>query len=687
MSIRRSVRLLPGIALLPLLSMACGESSGGGGDASTGPDATVGPEITQVIVGSAGGGATAEGVVTFGHPFGSGHAPESVVAEIDGQGVPTQVDVKRRHDDSSVRHAVISVALPALAAGEEITVVLMQSSGTPPGGGLTVAEALAGGFDAVIEVTEGGTTWQARASDLLQANTYDRWLDGSLVTLLRAAGPLMEGANEHPALWVLLDVTFQGPDAARVSFTLENAFHDTPGDRTYDVRILSGAANTVVFERTAVTHFHHSRWRHVHHWGAAVSRYHMRPDLDYLADVGVIPRYNPSVVISQQTLDQQWSNWTGSNTDILGNGIVEDYFPTTGGRGDIGPLPRWTATALISGDASAFAVMTGVGDLAGSFSVHYRDRGTGRAISIDDYPTITLNSSAAQWSDPEDRLPDCDPCSSPYTVDGAHQPSLTFVPYMLTGDPYYLDELYFWVSYNFIQQNFDYRGDDLGYLHRQQVRAQAWTLRTLAHTAWIAPDDHPETATLDQKVLNNLTWYQDNGVDSNPFGWWGQQSNWGSDGGRPDDNMDPDVRYYTSPWQSDFLIWAIDLVHSLGYAGAAPIRDWLAGYVVGRFTNGPDFNPYDGAPYHLAVISISGDPYDTWSTVWQMSFAGRQDPPPTSLPSASCALCYPAIARVALAAALHGGVTDAQTAYDFVDAELAPYADEYNVDPTWAIVP
>ena len=48
------------------------------------------------------------------------------------------------------------------------------------------------------------------------------------------------------------------------------------------------------------------------------------------------------------------------------------------------------------------------------------------------------------------------------------------------------------------------------------------------------------------------------------------------------------------------------------------------------------------------MTSVSGARYDSWAAIWQMSFANRPDPPPTELPSASCALCYPAIARVAL---------------------------------------
>jgi len=496
----------------------------------------------------------------------------------------------------------------------------------------------------------------------------------------------MRDGDAHPALWMLADVTFFGPERARVSIVLENTFLDTPGDLVYDAAITSGGDEEVVFEASDITHYHHARWRQVHEWGA-VPRLRVHHDAAYLADAGVIPRYDPDVVVTEDALSRQYESWNGSNTEIMGNGLIRAYFPGTGGRPDIGPLPTWTALALTANDARADEVMLGLGDLAGSFSVHYRDRSTGRPISIDDFPTVTLIAAAARWSDDEDKLPICDSCTSPYTVDTAHQPSLAFVPYLLTGDPYFLDELYFWASYNFISQNFEYRGKALGLFHREQVRGQAWSLRTLFHAAWIATEGDPERTMLAAKVANNLDWYRDNAVDSNPLGWWGAQSNSGTDGGRLDRNMDETVRYYTSPWQSDFLTWAFDQGVAMGWDDAEPIRDWLAGYAVGRFTNGPGFNPNDGSPYHLAVSNVSGDQYSDWATVWQMSFANRAGDPPETLPSVNCAFCYPANARVALTAAIHGSLADSAEAYDFVDEGLAPHKELFSSDPTWAIVP
>jgi hypothetical protein len=41
-----------------------------------------------------------------------------------------------------------------------------------------------------------------------------------------------------------------------------------------------------------------------------------------------------------------------------------------------------------------------------------------------------------------------------------------------------------------------------------QVRGQAWTLRTLAEAAYITPDNDPQKANFTAMVNNNIDWYE-----------------------------------------------------------------------------------------------------------------------------------------------------------------------------------
>ena len=77
--------------------------------------------------------------------------------------------------------------------------------------------------------------------------------------------------------------------------------------------------------------------------------------------------------------------------------------------------------------------------------------------------------------------------ATPYKNDTAHQPSLAYLPYLLTGEYYFLEELHFWATSNSLETDPGNRGYEKGLIHWQQVRGQAWSLRTLGHAAYITP--------------------------------------------------------------------------------------------------------------------------------------------------------------------------------------------------------
>jgi hypothetical protein len=103
----------------------------------------------------------------------------------------------------------------------------------------------------------------------------------------------------------------------------------------------------------------------------------------------------------------------------------------------------------------------------GSLPDHWVDPDTGRIYSIVDHPTGTAHKNPAFTTD------------SPILLDGAHYPSLCFVPYLATGDRYYLEEVQFAANYHLWSMNPEYRGRDQGFLYTGETRAYAWGLRDL----------------------------------------------------------------------------------------------------------------------------------------------------------------------------------------------------------------
>ena len=111
---------------------------------------------------------------------------------------------------------------------------------------------------------------------------------------------------------------------------------------------------------------------------------------------------------------------------------------------------------------------------------HMRDEHTGAPVDLDTY------SEMSWYYDPAVGKPHIDTVKCDVVLDDAHQPALAFLPYLLTGDPYHLEDLQFAANWN--------RGVNPPYLRLNvgQVRAFAWSRRTLAQAAKVTPEKVPK---------------------------------------------------------------------------------------------------------------------------------------------------------------------------------------------------
>src|SRR5262249_28373135 len=124
-------------------------------------------------------------------------------------------------------------------------------------------------------------------------------------------------------------------------------------------------------------------------------------------------------------------------------------------------------------------------------------------LSITARPTVFLHSGNSyinyQYTDPADKIvPIGSMSDGGWIADVAHQPDYFSPVYTLTGDYFYLEELYFWAAWRAASTNwtnaYPYgRGPtgDTGGIY-DEVRGDAWTLRNRAQTAFLAPDGIPE---------------------------------------------------------------------------------------------------------------------------------------------------------------------------------------------------
>lgn len=635
--------------------------------------------------------------VTFGQVFKRGDVlpTNSVIGKLaDGTTVPLQMDVKATHPDGSVRHAVLSALLPSLAPGETRTVSIGKKAALSLLATSTPASMLNAGFTSKVSLTLNNQVYSASADELLKTTAYKTWLTGAISNEWIVSAPLKTTAGVvHPHLTARFAVRwYNAIKKARVDVTIENAwaYEAAPQNFTYDAAVLVGGQK--VYEKAALIHFHHARWRKLFWWGDA-PQVHIRHNAAYLINTRAVPNYDQSVVVSEGALAALRYNWTGPSTEPMGTGAAEPYMPNTGGRRDIGLLPGWSAMYLLSMDKRAKDVMLGSADLAGSWSSHFRDKVSDRPISVRDYPYMTLLGRSSDTFNPATRkfeaFPDCaqaNGCNTPNTADTAHQPNFAYLPYLITGDYYYLEELQFWAMYNEFSSNPYYREHELGLIHLDQVRAQGWSLRTLSEAAYITPDKDPLKTHFNFFLDNNLDWYNKAYVVNTPSNVLGF--------------ILYGVDTIMAPWQDDFFTSAVGHTVEMGFGKAASLLAFKAKFPIDRMT-GEGACWIDAAIYHLTVRdSITGPYYKTIGEAYRAShttdfnamecggsaMAANMQLQVGEMPGYSFSPTgYPSNMQPALAyAADAGGIQGAKAWAVFVSRSVKP---KYSEEPQFAIVP
>src|SRR3990167_5428984 len=467
-----------------------------------------GTAITSVDVTNTSGTTLTNIPVTFAQPFKVGDVPVSATLYArtsSGVALNLQVDKKASNADGSLRHAIFTTRLPSLAPNGSEKIILSASTGGISNAPVSSTDVLNTSYDATVTLTLGGTVYTASARTLLQANPTKKWIEGYEATEWILSSPLKTASGvAHPHLTARFNVrAYKGMDAIQTDVVIENdwAYEPGPQNFTYDVSV-NIPGKGIVYSKSALTHYHHARWHKTFWWGTEPT-IRIAHDSAYLIATGAVPNYDQSVKVPSVALSNTASQWTGAITQPMGSGFLEQYMGTPGSRWEIGPLPQWTAQYILSMDPGVKTATLGNGDVAGSWPVHYRDKVTDLPVSLIDHPNMTILADGHGFDD----FPACSNCGTPTTPDSAHQPSLAYVPYLVTGDYYYLEELQFWADWNIFRSNPDYRGGNQGLVNWEEVRGQSWSLRTLAQTAYITPDSSAMKKYFVDRTNYNISWY------------------------------------------------------------------------------------------------------------------------------------------------------------------------------------
>ena len=656
-----------------------------------GPFACATDAITCVEVTGTATVTQASVPVTFGQPFRAGdwqHTTQGLVAKVDGVAVPLQTDEISSHRDGSARFAVLSAQLNNLQPGQSKIINLYtgtktSSSPNVPANPDWNLELEAQVFDANGNVV-ATLVAQPQAQLAAQiASGSGRRLAGAVATEYTVALPFKDKATgtQHPHLTARLHTRLvDGGQRIRTDVVMENTrtWTANPGNITYSFAVKRNGST--IYTQPKFTHYHHARWHKVLWTGASAEpQARVRHNMPYFMASKAVWNYNLNLQVPETVLAGQYALLAQKRQDQaalgpMGNAFLTPYFPTTGGRQEIGPLPRWTAQYLVSQDPRMLEVMLANADAAASVPVHYRDDSTALPLDLDRYPKVAVRIGTSSPA-----LPAVVDGATIWSVDIAHQGSFAFVPYLVTGDAFYQEEAAFWAAWNMAANNPSYRGYGAGLIHPEQLRGQAWALRSIRDAALFLPDTHPHKSYFQNRLNNNLNWYIDTFVN-NPDAT--AQSPLGA-------IQKPDDKSVTGPWQNDFMGIIFAQMVEDGEPLAKPTLDWFGKFNVGRFLNEPaGFCTANAAGYYWKIRDINGNFITTWKALYEANYPGQSCTSTTAIDGyPDGAVGYAAGARASLATAIDAGVANASTAYARWLTFTPKIDNAFNSDPTWAIVP
>jgi hypothetical protein len=343
----------------------------------------------------------------------------------------------------------------------------------------------------------------------------------------------------------------------------------------YHVTIERGGR--AVYAADIPQHFWFSRWR----WQSKPRP--VREKIENLITARLLPHYDASD-LGEYSRDNKPHAY--SPMSLAG---VDAAMGSTGERPDIGPVTGWQADYICCG--TNLATVMAQAEASGTIPWHFRDRQTSAPLDVIAYKRAS--AYAASVGSPFIPTTKCVIDGIPINADTGHQPALNYLPFLLTGDPYYLEELQFQVTANVVNCPPSYRFSQYG-------RYLAWTLRTAGQAARITPGSVPawlKPQAYFQQILDDYrAWVMLCATDTadpvhavlRSISSGGSQSGPGSPAGS-----------YCSPWQDSFLSFVIGWLVWMGHTEWRDALIWAIGSDIQRTNASSGWPRSHPTPYEI----------------------------------------------------------------------------------------
>ncbi|NUM37036.1 MAG: hypothetical protein HUU50_21045, partial [Candidatus Brocadiae bacterium] len=566
--------------------------------------------------------------VQIARPFLKGEIPQFPQVYIDGSPLFTQADVKCRWEDGSVKHAVLSFIAPVIKTPRSKITFRDQKTGNNDGFESKENMLIHYNFDACMQVKVDEEPQKISAREILKSGHFTYWQKGAVCTSVIIADHSEKRSYDT------------GSDVSR---SFRPVFHATfwPSIKKFKVRFIGEIGNSIalqdqfyeleltlgyrspksIYRKEIVQHHAMSRWTKEFWSGDALPKIEIDHNLRYLVATRFVPNYDANKKIPEPILEEYYTSWLSSEKNLFGEGNWAKYMPGTGGRWDIGPYPDWVVYWLYTGDNRMWEMAVGNANLAAAWPMHLREGkaglffdsekkidALGKVISIQARPSIFLPRFSFTHTTNEDRInPVKELKDHGWIPDHAHQPDPYSVLYMLTGDFWYLEQMYFWASWSAAAHN---GGPEVWYGRgpagcggiQGEIRGEAWVFRSRVRTAFLAPDGSEEKAYFAKLIEDAIAiWEGQRNITGtsyeNTAQWkWGNtigKGMWeGSDipalhfwqrGNAAhvnDESVDSNTTLEAiAPWQLNFMMFSLGHARELGYKTDA-LAKWLAELIV-----------------------------------------------------------------------------------------------------------
>ena len=301
---------------------------------------------------------------------------------------------------------------------------------------------------------------------------------------------------------------------------------------------------------------------------------------------------------------------------IMGLAGLAPYMPTTGERDEIGPLTEAQARWLSTGDGAAFDAMFAQAEASGTVPWHMRDEKTGAPFSIEQYP------KGGWYGENKVNEPAIAQIKSEVVPDDAHHPALTYLPFLLTGDPYFLDALQLQLTWCLGTNPPPYRLDGKGILSHGQTRAYAWGLRDLAQLAKVTPAAAPgwmlPRAYWERLLENNRLWFEESFVHNPepPYRIFRVATKYETD--NRDEGLEGTTRY--SAWQDEFMSFILGWMVLMGFNSWRDAFNWKVDSAIARTSDKSGWLRAYSTPYRLCIRRSNSAPWPaSWKEAWALN--------------------------------------------------------------------